>query len=415
MSRLVCVWVGALRALSHRMAARSHLPALAAAALLATVGRSQSVGIPGDEPRWVLRPGDGVTLDGGDDFRLNLKNRLQLRWEAATAEGAPDTQQFRIRRARTSLSGHAYRPELQYKLQLSWTESETPVKDAWVQWDFLRETDQTVGFRSGQADPHYGLEGTGSSSGLVFVERSDATKFFADSRARGAWLHGTHRDATLRWSLGATNHGMAAGIDGDPTGDNPDNELVWMAAANLDPLGDFVGGGKNLESLTQGDLAITPDPRATFGAAVAHNGQEQDVFGIGSPTTSDSATLNALAKWRGWWVGVEAFWRWDEAADGRNLAHKGYWVALGWNLPVPEDGTTQWGLAARWSERRPDAAVQGVGTSGTDFDAVRELSLGLNAFHRGHPLKTQLGVTHTCDDTTDDERFTFVLQWQVTI
>ncbi|MEY4672736.1 MAG: hypothetical protein RL148_520 [Planctomycetota bacterium] len=397
------------------MTLRSPFPALAAGALLATLGRGQSGTTRLGEPSWVLRPGEGITLDGGEDFRLNLKNRVQLRWEATAAEGTPDTQEFRVRRARTSLSGHAYRPELQYKLQLSWTEPETPIKDAWVQWDFLRDAGQTVGFRTGQADPHYGLEGTGSSSGLLFVERSDATKFFADSRARGAWLHGIHRDATVRWTLGATNHGMAAGMDGDPTGDNTDNELVWMAAANFDPLGDFVGGGRNLESLTQGDLADTPDPRVTLGAAVAHNGQEQDVFGTGSPTTSESATLNTMARWRGWWLGVEVFWRWDETEAGNHLSHDGFYAAIGWTMPVPEDGSTQWGFAARWSERCPDPEVQGVGTSGNDFDAVRELSLGLNAFHRGHPLKTQLGVTQAWDDTTDDQGFTVVLQWQVTI
>lgn len=386
------------------------LPALAAALASPAVCQDPTVA-----PVVTMRPGEGITFDGGDAFRLTFKNRIQTRWEATVEDDAPDTQQFRLRRIRTAFAGHVVRPQLLFALQYQWIDTDSPVKDAWAQWNFVHEAEDTVGLRAGQSDTYYGLEGTGTSSGLFFLERSDATKFFSDSRGRGAWLHGLHADRTLRWTLGATNRGVASRIDGSEEGDNTDNELVWVAAVNIDPLGDYIGGGKSLESLVQGDLADTSELRTTLGAALAHDGQERDVFGIGSPTTSDQATLNAMAKWRGWWLAGELFWRKDDAEDGRTFSHDGCWAALGYTLPRAEDGATQWGVGARWSNRDPDAGVQGVGTSGTKFDAIRELSFSLNAFHRGHALKTQLGVVHTTDDTTDTDSLGIVLQLQVTI
>ena len=394
---------------------RPLLPCTVTAALAAPAAAQGTDPEPAVLPVLTMRPGEGITFDGGDAFRLTFKNRIQTRWEATVAEDAPDTQQFRLRRVRTGFAGHVFRPELLYTIQFQWIDADSPLKDAWAQWNFLQEAEDTVGFRAGQANSFYGLEGTGSSTGLYFLERSDAAKFFSDSRGRGAWLHGLHADRTVRWTLGAMNRGVASRIDGSEEGDNTDNELVWVAAANVDPFGDYVGGGKSLESLVQGDLAHTADLRATFGAALAHDGQERDVFGIGSPTTSEQATLNTMARWRGWWFGAEAFWRGDEAEDGRSFSHHGFWTALGYTLPRLDDGTQQWGLGARWSTRDPDGGVQGAGGSGTRFDAIRELSFSLNAFHRGHPLKTQLGVVHTADDTTDTDSLGIVLQFQVTI
>lgn len=417
MSRLVCVWVGRFDAPPPRPMPSSHrlLPCALLASLAAPAAAQAPAQDPAVLPVITMRPGEGITFDGGDAFRLTFKNRIQTRWEATVEEDAPDEQGFRLRRVRTGFAGHVFRPEVLYLLQFQWIDTDTPVKDAWAQWNFVHEADDTVGLRTGQSDTYYGLEGTGTSSGLFFLERSDATKFFSDSRGRGAWLHGLHADRTVRWTLGATNRGVASRIDGSEEADNTDNELVWTASANIDPLGDYVGGGKSLESLVQGDLADTADLRTTLGAAFAHDGQERDVFGIGSPTTSDQATLNAMAKWRGFWLAGEGFWRSDEAEDGRSFSHHGFWAALGYTLPRADDGATQWGLGARWSTRDPDAEVQGAGTSGTKFDAIRELSFSLNAFHRGHPLKTQLGVVHTTDDTTDTESLGIVLQLQVTI
>jgi len=218
-----------------------------------------------------FKAGSGITFDGGDNFSLNLMNRLQIQYSNTFGDDVTDeeSQNFDITRARTSLTGHAYNKNITYKLQLDWAQDENNIKDAWAQWNFVHGEGSTVGVRILQSKTFHGLESTGTSGGTYFNNYSVASQFFANTRSRGAWLHGNHMESKLRWTAGAQNGGVSNVVDGDDTADNEDNELVYVASANFDPMGDYVGGGKTYESYTQGDLEGSADLKGTVGVGVA--------------------------------------------------------------------------------------------------------------------------------------------------
>ena len=53
---------------------------------------------------WSAKPGSGLSYDGGDAFGLKWANRLQIHWTFANNEDAPDSNNFTVRRARTSVA-----------------------------------------------------------------------------------------------------------------------------------------------------------------------------------------------------------------------------------------------------------------------------------------------------------------------
>ena len=87
---------------------------------------------------WSGGPGQGITFSMGDEFKITLKSFIQPLYTNSHVEDADDVHNADIRRARTSLSGHVYRKELTYKVQLDWSDStDDVVKDAWIDWALL--------------------------------------------------------------------------------------------------------------------------------------------------------------------------------------------------------------------------------------------------------------------------------------
>ena len=71
----------------------------------------------------VYVPGEGLTIDGGDAYKLNVQGFLQVKWYFINLENAPDTNSFDVRRARSWFSGHVWNKDLKYALQLEYTAS----------------------------------------------------------------------------------------------------------------------------------------------------------------------------------------------------------------------------------------------------------------------------------------------------
>ena len=93
----------------------------------------------------------GLTLVESDRGSLSIRNRAQFRFTHARPDGEvqiPGTDgpgdskgEFRVRRAKTELTGWVWRKNLTYELQLSWAgpepgaSTQTPLEDLLLTWD----------------------------------------------------------------------------------------------------------------------------------------------------------------------------------------------------------------------------------------------------------------------------------------
>lgn len=360
---------------------------------------------------WSAKPGSGMKYDGGDVFGLELKNRLQVHWTFANNENAADSNTFNIRRLRTTFAGHVFKKNIRYNIMFDAVDSgatgDGNIKVGYVQWNFSESEDGAIGLRAGQGKTMFGLEATQTSAGLWFVERSSASRAFADSFSRGAWLLGHMADKKLRWTAGAMNTDVAGGLGtgytdrGEETG-NSDNELSYVFAANFDPLGDFFGGKQTVEGGRQGDWRNEEnDLRGTVGVALAlGNGQTAATGGVDIESTS----LNINTAWTVSRINLmgEYFMRTDDqqGATPDEEEPSGWAVSGGYLLPKSGDSAMQWGFGLRVCMLENDignnaavnflSGMQGIGAIPGE---VTEISAVLNAFYHGHACKTQIEYT----------------------
>jgi hypothetical protein len=375
------------------MNALSPLVPLAAAALASLV-TAQDGG-------WTAKAGSGLQYAGGDSFALSLLNQLQVTYTYLADEAAVDTSNFQVLRARTTLSGHVFRKELLYFVQLEALDagSNSNLKEGHATWNFVHGDESTVGLRVGQGKTLFGLESTGSIAGLAFVYRSTAAREFADKYNRGAWLNGKHLDSTLRWTLAAVN---------SPTlgeeADNDDDELGYVANLHFDPLGDFFGGKQTAEPWRQGDFRTGERPLVgTIGAGVAFD--NTTVAGIERET--QVLNLNTAWNWQGLQLLAEWFDRSIDPAAGADLDSDGFAVAATYVLQPAAEAALRWGFGARYST--VDLSDAG-GVEQTD------VSLVANAFYHAHAAKTQLELTQRSYDGTgssDDTDYVITLAFQL--
>jgi hypothetical protein len=351
---------------------------------------------------WSAKPGTGLKYDGGDAFSFNLVNQLHTQWSFAANENAPDVSTFNVNRARTTMSGHAFNKNIKYLFRVDAVDAGAGIKDAHITWTFM-PGDAPIGLRMGQGKVLYGLEGTGSSSGLFFVNRSAAARGFSNARSRGAWVTGAAKENSLRWSVGAMNTDVAGAMTGiaevgEETA-NPDNELSYTAAINFDPMGDITEGkggeGWRQGDFREGDRAL----KGTVGLGVAlGNG----VNGGGTDTDSTSINVNTAWSVEGFQFMGELFLRTDDpqgAADEEEPM--GFAVSGTYVMPKSGDSAIQWGFGARINMMETDEGAAGSGVAnitglsgiGAVDGEATEFTLVANAFYHGHAAKTQIEYT----------------------
>lgn len=381
---------------------------------------------------WTAKPGSGLTYDNGDTFSLKWVNRIQVHFTNTNNDGegptasSTDTSSFAIRRARTQLSGHVFSKNIQYALYLDGVDQGSSgdgnIKQAWVLWNFSKSDDGALGLRVGQAKTMFGLEASGTSAGLWFVERSSASRAFADSFSRGAWLVGQMmKERPLRFALGAMNTDVAGGLGanyvdrGEETA-NSDNELSYVVSANFDPLGDFHDGKQTVESRRQGDWRTEKkDFRGTIGVGVAlGNGKDASTVSTGTDVDGqdvESTSINLNTAWAVGGINIlgEYFMRTDDLQGASSAGvpnndeeePSGYAVSIGFLTDKSADSAIQWGFGLRYSFVETDEGALGSGVDyltgaqgiGSVLGEVSEISAVINAFYHSHSCKTQIDYT----------------------
>ncbi|MCA8963391.1 MAG: hypothetical protein H6838_03850 [Planctomycetes bacterium] len=371
---------------------------------LLTLAVSTSLTLAQDKPMggWSAKPGSGLKYDGGDAFGLSFSNQLQIHWTyAALDAGVEDVNNFTIRRARTTLSGHVFNKNIEYKLQVDANDTGAGIKEGHVQWNFMNSDSGTIGLRFGQGKTLFGLEGTGTSKGLFFVERSSAARGFSDAYSRGVWLNGRYAESKLRWVLGAMNGNAGSASNAAAAGrgeevNNDDNELSYVATVNFDPMGDYFGGKQTTESKSQGDFR-TDDKKlvGTIGAGIAMGNGKGTATG-GADLESTTYTLNTAWSVNNLQFLGEYFMRSDEVTGAPKEEPTGYAVSAMYVMPKSGDSDMQWGFGLRYNGVATDDTVtyftglQGIGAAPGD---ASEITAVVNAFYHGHACKTQLEYT----------------------
>lgn len=352
-------------------------------------------------------PGKGITFDMGEQFRLRLKNRIQVQWRYLDLDGdanaivpgaGSDVHTFRMRRVRTSFDGHVWNPTIQYKLQMDWTDggmAGTALKDAWVRWEFWKSENQdTLALRAGQQKTMFGREATGSSEFLEFVDRSVATATFANSRSRGAIVEGSHSAGQFSWVAGIFNTSTAgASAFAFEEASNGDNELNYTFNLRWDP-----NGPMGWESYSQGDLN-RGEPLFSLGAGGWWGNERASAGGPVQDFEAWMVNVNGAAKWEGWHVLAEGFLRNEDLrGPGVPIADSSQWGAQGQIsytlMPAVEDGP-QWAFGGRYGTvKNDDTPLVLTGNSLLGGEGrINEYSAMVSAYYHEHQLKTQFTYT----------------------
>ena len=357
---------------------------------LLAVAVSSSLLVAQGEPAgsWSAKAGSGITYDGGDRFGINMLNFVQARWAFGNNENAPDSNNFDVPRARTLLRGHAFNKNINYVLQVDYMDdtSVSIVRDAYVHWNFA----DGVGLRLGQGKTQWGLENTGTIRGTMFTERSLASDRFNWDRTRGVWVMGTNLDNKLRWSAGLVN-GRA-----NEENDNDDNELGFVASANLDLMGDYFGGAR--EWWSQGDLRDGDrNLMGTIGVGLAMDNTKKVAAPpvIGADVETDAINVNTAWSVQGFQVIGEYYTssEQEDAANGKDVTIDGYYVQGTYALNKSGDSALRWALGLRTSfVDNSEAAANAAETTA--------VSVVLDALYQGHNCKTQFELTKRDNDPT---------------
>jgi len=355
---------------------------------------------------WSGAPGKGLTYDGGEAFSLKMSNQLQTRWQYTSMDVGDDVTDFSVPRARTKLSGHAFDTSVHYVLMVDATDAgaNDNLKDGYVVWDFTNDGANSVGLRMGRGKTQYGLEGTGTSKGLFFTDRSLAAQTFSNQRSTGAWVQGSHMENKLRWNVGAMN-GAADSTSAGENALNNDDTLSYVASINFDPMGDTTGGKGN-EGWMQGDFREGDRSACgTIGLGIAQDSQTAGATDL----TTDGVNFNTAWSFNGFQVMGE-FFGWESDAAGDPDAD-GFTVSGTYVLPKNADSAIQWGFGARVSSQDTNSAGGGIGGATNE---ITDTSLVVNAFYHGHAMKTQFELTNRETDgggtTTDDMILTLQFQ-----
>lgn len=257
-------------------------------------------------------PGQGLTVRVGEAYSLNVRSRIQLRYQinvaAEAGQGERDVQQLvNIGTARLWFSGHVFSPALTYMLQLAVAGRDfrdgatSPIYDAYLDWKIHRD----FNLRAGQFFVPFDRLRTVREWALQLAERPRPVQEFTLDRDVGIAVYSERflgASSPLAWRIGAFGGGgtnltrgrdpgaLLVGrlelrplgpIDDDKEGDQQRRQLAGMA----------VGGGfaANLK---------TNRLRSTTGATFQ-----------GGTTDSLHAALDLVFKWYGLALQAEYLWK----------------------------------------------------------------------------------------------------------
>jgi phosphate-selective porin OprO/OprP len=187
--------------------------------------------------------GKGFTFTSDDErFQLSIGGRIQVRYTFTEKEdGADNVSEWRVRRMKFWMGGHAYTPRLTYYLQveLAAPTSAKLIDHAYLNYELLDELQVLVG----QTKVPFGRQWLTSAGSLEFPDRILVSDFFRPDYDIGIKVHGKVLKGILNYDVGGYG-GRGKGILSTA------HRNSVAARASVDPLGYLGYGEADLRSDT---------------------------------------------------------------------------------------------------------------------------------------------------------------------
>ena len=362
-------------------------------------------------------------------FRAKINGRSQLRYSAPFRSSPrrpgyferEDEDDFRFRRARFKMEGHAFRPWIAYKFEEDLVN--TLVLDALMT---IKKLDWFQ-VRFGQWKIDYSRERSVSSGKQTFVDRSIVNREFTPDRQKGVELLGHILKETPgdSWYYVGVFSGNGRGLHTprECRVDNQDGASMWMARYQWNFLGrDLKYSSSDIE-YGSGGIEYHHKPTAALAFATVHNrgrytrfsgsgGSQLDGFEAGLPGQYSLRQFmeGTSFKYRG--VSLQHEFHWKRIFDRVNADTtymRGSFLQAGYffhNLmpSIPK----QLEFATRFAFVDPNTHTGG--------DLRTELSYGVNWFFEGHANKLTFDTSRYTLDRLDGPGLSdrqFRLQWDV--
>ena len=273
-----------------------------------------------------------------DGFSVRMTTRVQFRLtyqnevgHGAHGQNGRDFINFRVRRAKTSFSGHIFQKEFQYKLVLNWMDGgDAIVEEGYFRWTVM----QYINIQAGQYKPAWNWEELTSSGAQQFVDRSYVNEVFNQDKAKGIQIDGKIGEdvSWLKYSLGLFNGVLKSNHDfrnadvkriSDTFSDGiVDGDMMLNLRLETHPLGDIkhsLNDGRGEDEFDQVLFAIGLAVNYLI-AGFDNEAIRPDNSGLGatgsgrSRTSSDTwaFTIDGHFRWHGLSLDVAFFWRHTE-------------------------------------------------------------------------------------------------------
>lgn len=352
-------------------------------------------------------PGKGLTVTIGDAFSLNVRSRIQLRYQLNVpppdADGERELQQLvNISTARLWFSGHVYSPKLTYMIQLAVAGRDfrdgtvSPIFDAFVDWKVHRD----FNVRAGQYFVPFDRLRTVREFALQIADRPRPVGELTLDRDVGVTVYSERflsDKSPLAWRLSVFGGGGTNLLAAKEPG------ALLVGRLELRPLGP-------IDDDSEGDLERRAKPGLALGAGFAGNWNTNRLRSTtgatfaGGTTDYVHAAADVVFKWRG--LALEAEYLLKRASvdqiqsttdDGEPLteytrAAQG-WVAQAsyvFDPPIEIVGRLSRMYASGGTDPRLVSEVEDFG---------QEIAAGVNYYLNGHRLKFQAGwVARTPSD-----------------
>lgn len=343
------------------------------------------------------KAGDGLTVEVGDSFSLNVKSRIQVRYQYHLSQpnGAgerTEDQVVNIGTARLWFSGKILMPELSYMIQLAVADrdyrdgAKSPIYDAYLEWAAHRD----VNLRVGQYFVPFDRLRTIREWALQMGDRPRPVAELTLDRDVGIMYFSDH------FLANESPIAVRAGVFGGgginlSTGKEPG--ALFVGRLELRPLGP-------IDDDKEGDLDRRHKPALAVGGAFAANvntNRQRSTTGItyvGGTTDYLHAAADLVFKWQGIALQAEYLWKQASADTIESIDANGDPLTeytrsgQGWVLqasyifdpPLEVVGRLSGLYAFDGTDPAYIAEVDGRG---------QEVAGGLNYYFNGHKLKLQ--------------------------
>jgi len=354
---------------------------------------------PSPAPALIGRGGSGHVLWEGESGSVALLNRVQVRWTnempddrlqlPGTSSPGASKGSFRIRRAKTELTGWVWRRELTYELQLSWagaepgTSTTSPLEDFILNWDASKN--QRFQIAVGQFKVPLGRQEMTSSNRLEFADRDLLSGEFSRGRDVGVQLWGLLGKGKVEYRAGLFNGNPAA----RPENDN--DKYQFNARLMFQPFGDVRYSESDFESR---------DGKPLLAVAGEYERNNQH----GSTNIDDLDTrifgLDAVFKYNGLFLFAEYFARHRTPETSPAFDSNGFHAQAGYFLI-----RDRLEVAARWAGYDPSDLIP-------DNDR-KEVGGVVNYYFNRHNLKLQADFRQIDDDGRETKNQELRVQAQV--